>query len=93
MVPPPAEQLEKAALHVGIRRLLQYPASDGNRGVTGKDNLALAARHRNSLFRSHAQRIDTRNLALAGAFVDIGRRNAAGHHAQTRQQIPPARAG
>jgi hypothetical protein len=63
-------------LHVGIGSLWQYPAANGDGGVACDNNLSSTPRNCNRLFLGHAQRIDTRNLSLAGCFVNIWGRDA-----------------
>jgi hypothetical protein len=58
-------------LHVSIGSLRQYPAANGDRGITCHHNLASVTWNGNHLLLSHAQRIDTRNLSLAGCLVYV----------------------
>jgi len=88
MVSAAAQQVQETALHVRIIGLRQYPTTYSNAGVAGKDDLARRMWKYTGLFLRHAQRIYTGNFALAGGFVNVGRRNAIWRNAQAQQHIP-----
>ena len=90
---PAGQQLHARAKRRLVFNLRQDASSDRDNRI-GRKHQAVRTEGRDgrSLFASKPKCMVAWNLAARDALVDVGGHDLVGHHANTREQIEPARA-